>query len=219
MEKTNIAASFRGAAIGATIALLPATFAALLTFLKVIDDFQGDTLQTIAIVQAIGSVAWATCSLTAIGGFKKRRLSIAPLVFIAIGAFAGAILQIISVASEDMVDNITKDFLAKESSTILVISALLANIPIFIGTVKMREFRGMPLACAGSITLAVYPYLLIKLINSKCFFVEAILKLSGVQLLMLIFVVLLLAAELLVVIGLWRAAGSAEDIDRLKLKY
>lgn len=213
MEKTNIAASFRGQAIGATVAMLPITVLFLLIVTKAIRFYDPDdsTLKALVAAQTLGCLTWAICALTSMSGLKKREIPATPVILIAIGAFIGGAIQFICAFDRKLLYDMLDVLYDSDGFGLAIVFALIANLPILIGCNMLNDrLNGMSTARNGFSILAVYPILLLlfsKLIGNS------IHSAKTAETIALIFVLVFLIAEILVVAGFWRAASSAKEID------
>lgn len=213
---TKISGNLRGAALGATLAMLPMAFVMLLTLLKVY--IGEDVAKALVILQFAGCLLWAGCLTGAVSGAKQYNVSGGGLGLCILGILIGGILQIIVVFDESLLNKVFRLADGEMGSFLLILLVtIIINLPLAIGTLKAGStLHSLRRASVGYFILAIYPvvlYLLVLIFVKRSYNYYYGYSSHGLETAMTIFVILLVILALICVSGWWGAASNASDLE------
>lgn len=212
-KPARISGMFRGAAIGATIAMPIFVFYMFLATFEVIEirwpmGFLS-ACRTIAIIQFVGILIWAGCLAGCI--LPAKRLNISPLglgLCIA-GALIGGILQLIVSNDEDLFGKIWFSFFENgkgDGTTLFIVFSILANVPLAIGSfLSGKNLPAMNKVTFAYAVIAVFPLIILALLDS-------IDGRNGQTICLLLFVLLFICIAV-ALMGWWGAVGQAKYLE------
>lgn len=201
-KSVRISGNLRIAALGATVAMLPA---ALVVLLGVLGMSKGmPPFDTLATIQFIGCLVWAGCLVACIPVSKRMDIPALGLGLCIAGVLIGGILQLVVVHDEESIAYMFRDMyfgrsLSAMSSIILY--ACLANVPLAVGSFLLgKNLPAMKTAIFAYAALALFPLIL------------SMLKGKGGTILILLFVLLLICI-IIALMSWWGTVGQAKYLE------
>lgn len=217
-QSPKISGNLRGAAIGATLAMLPVAIFAVLAALEAIKDASEGFGKTIVVIQFIGCLIWAGALTGAIPGAKKLNIPTAGFGACITGALIGGILQLIFVFDEKLLYKFMS--LADgetEALALITLVTVVANLPLAIGTLMLgKHISPLRGASVCYFILSVFPLvevLLAKILIKKSYSYYYGFSASNTKTFLIITVLLLFLLALICVINWWNAVSRASGIE------
>lgn len=214
-KPAKISGMFRGAAIGATIAM---PILALYTFFAVFEVIEISSPydffsagKTVATIQFIGTLIWAGCLAGCLPSAKRLNISSLGLGLCIAGALIGGILQMIVFYVNDgelfgkIWWSIGEDGKG-DGMTLFIVFSILANIPLAIGSfLSGNNLPAMKKATFAYAALTVFPLILLALLD----------PLNGRkgQTIAIMLFVLLFAGIIVAIMAWWGAVGQAKYLE------
>lgn len=215
-QSPKISGNLRGAAIGASLAMLPVAIFAVLAALEAIKDASEGFGKTIVVIQFIGCLIWAGSLTSAISGAKRLNIPTAGFGACITGALIGGILQLIFVFDEKLLYKFIS--LAEgetEALALITLVTVVANLPLAIGTLMLgKHISPLRGASVCYFILSVFPLvevLLAKILIKKSYSYYYGFSASNTKTFLIITVLFLLA--LICVINWWNAVSRASGIE------
>lgn len=217
-QSPKISGNLRGAAIGATLAMLPVAIFAVLAALEAIKDASEGFGKTIVVIQFIGCLIWAGSLTSAISGAKRLNIPTAGFGACITGALIGGILQLIFVFDEKLLYKFIS--LAEgetEALALITLVTVVANLPLAIGTLMLgKHISPLRGASVCYFILSVFPLvevLLAKILIKKSYSYYYGFSASNTKTFLIITVLLLFLLALICVINWWNAVSRASGIE------
>lgn len=217
-QSPKISGNLRGAAIGASLAMLPVAIFAVLAALEAIKDASEGFGKTIVVIQFIGCLIWAGALTGAIPGAKKLNIPTAGFGACITGALIGGILQLIFVFDEKLLYKFMS--LADgetEALALITLVTVVANLPLAIGTLMLgKHISPLRGASVCYFILSVFPLvevLLAKILIKKSYSYYYGFSASNTKTFLIITVLLLFLLALICVINWWNAVSRASGIE------
>lgn len=218
-QPPRISGSFRGAAIGATIAMLPALISLFLVAFKIIDDIE-ETLGTVLIIiQFIGCLIWAGSLTNAISSTKRFDIKTGGIVLCVLGIILGGLFQLIFNFDDSLQESAFSTLYGDDevkSFIIVLLVTLAINLPIAIGTAKIgNKLHGLRGAVFPYSVLAAFPLVILilsKIILKKSEYYYSYTPKSGETLIKVMIVILLICA-ISAIIAWWRSVSNACELE------
>lgn len=217
-QSPKISGNLRGAAIGATLAMLPVAIFAVLAALEAIKDASEGFGKTIVVIQFIGCLIWAGSLTSAISGAKRLNIPTAGFGACITGALIGGILQLIFVFDEKLLYKFMS--LADgetEALALITLVTVVANLPLAIGTLMLgKHISPLRGASVCYFILSVFPLvevLLAKILIKKSYSYYYGFSASNTKTFLIITVLLLFLLALICVINWWNAVSRASGIE------
>lgn len=221
----RISGYLKGAALGATLAMLPMAIYSLLYALKVIEgEPQDDPIKPLAIIQFVGCMIWAGFLISCFLNASRFKISKFGIVLCIGGIILCGMLQLLFTFNYEFRLRVGWFiFLNDDTKAIILISivALISNLPIVLGTNMLR--RRLPvfnIAKIGFLMLALFPIFYIylsKIIISVShydydygYYYKLEYQMST---LFTIASILLFLSVLISIIGWWGASCRAQEIE------
>lgn len=217
-QSPKISGNLRGAAIGASLAMLPVAIFAVLAALEAIKDASEGFGKTIVVIQFIGCLIWAGSLTSAISGAKRLNIPTAGFGACITGALIGGILQLIFVFDEKLLYKFIS--LAEgetEALALITLVTVVANLPLAIGTLMLgKHISPLRGASVCYFILSVFPLvevLLAKILIKKSYSYYYGFSVSNTKTFLIITVLLLFLLALICVINWWNAVSRASGIE------
>lgn len=217
-QSPKISGNLRGAAIGASLAMLPVAIFAVLAALEAIKDASEGFGKTIVVIQFIGCLIWAGSLTSAISGAKRLNIPTAGFGACITGALIGGILQLIFVFDEKLLYKFIS--LAEgetEALALITLVTVVANLPLAIGTLMLgKHISPLRGASVCYFILSVFPLvevLLAKILIKKSYSYYYGFSASNTKTFLIITVLLLFLLALICVINWWNAVSRASGIE------
>lgn len=217
-QSPKISGNLRGAAIGASLAMLPVAIFAVLAALEAIKDASVGFGKTIVVIQFIGCLIWAGSLTSAISGAKRLNIPTAGFGACITGALIGGILQLIFVFDEKLLYKFIS--LAEgetEALALITLVTVVANLPLAIGTLMLgKHISPLRGASVCYFILSVFPLvevLLAKILIKKSYSYYYGFSASNTKTFLIITVLLLFLLALICVINWWNAVSRASGIE------
>lgn len=217
-QSSKISGNLRGAAIGASLAMLPVAIFAVLAALEAIKDASEGFGKTIVVIQFIGCLIWAGSLTSAISGAKRLNIPTAGFGACITGALIGGILQLIFVFDEKLLYKFIS--LAEgetEALALITLVTVVANLPLAIGTLMLgKHISPLRGASVCYFILSVFPLvevLLAKILIKKSYSYYYGFSASNTKTFLIITVLLLFLLALICVINWWNAVSRASGIE------
>lgn len=217
-QSPKISGSLRGAAIGASLAMLPVVIIAVLAALEAIKNASEGFGKTIVVIQFIGCLIWAGSLTSAISGAKRLNIPTAGFGACITGALIGGILQLIFVFDEKLLYKFIS--LAEgetEALALITLVTVVANLPLAIGTLMLgKHISPLRGASVCYFILSVFPLvevLLAKILIKKSYSYYYGFSASNTKTFLIITVLLLFLLALICVINWWNAVSRASGIE------
>lgn len=217
-QSPKISGSLRGAAIGASIAMLPVLFLAILAALEIIKSLDEDLTKALVVIQFIGCLIWAGSLTGAISGAKRLNISSAGLGICIPGALIGGILQMVFIFDESLLFKFMS--LADgetEALALLTLVSIVANLPLAIGTLMLgKSISPLRGASVCYFILSVFPIvmvLLAKILVKKSYSYYYGFSAPNTKTFFIVTILLLFLLALICVINWWNAVSRASGIE------
>lgn len=217
-QSPKISGNLRGAAIGASLAMLPVAIFAVLAALEAIKYASEGFGKTIVVIQFIGCLIWAGSLTSAISGAKRLNIPTAGFGACITGALIGGILQLIFVFDEKLLYKFIS--LAEgetEALALITLVTVVANLPLAIGTLMLgKHISPLRGASVCYFILSVFPLvevLLAKILIKKSYSYYYGFSASNTKTFLIITVLLLFLLALICVINWWNAVSRASGIE------
>lgn len=217
-QSPKISGNLKGAAIGASLAMLPVAIFAVLAALEAIKDASEGFGKTIVVIQFIGCLIWAGSLTSAISGAKRLNIPTAGFGACITGALIGGILQLIFVFDEKLLYKFIS--LAEgetEALALITLVTVVANLPLAIGTLMLgKHISPLRGASVCYFILSVFPLvevLLAKILIKKSYSYYYGFSASNTKTFLIITVLLLFLLALICVINWWNAVSRASGIE------
>lgn len=217
-QSPKISGNLRGAAIGASLAMLPVAIFAVLAALEAIKDASEGFGKTIVVIQFIGCLIWAGSLTSAISEAKRLNIPTAGFGACITGALIGGILQLIFVFDEKLLYKFIS--LAEgetEALALITLVTVVANLPLAIGTLMLgKHISPLRGASVCYFILSVFPLvevLLAKILIKKSYSYYYGFSASNTKTFLIITVLLLFLLALICVINWWNAVSRASGIE------
>lgn len=219
MEQTTpkISGTLKGAAFGATLAMLPILCIISLAAFKIFSGGSEDFAKTLILFQFIGCVIWAICIGAALSNAKKLNVSTGGLALCIPGIIIGGILQLIAIFEPDFISEFVSFGRGSDDAFFIILLITLAvNLPLAIGTLMVgKSLPALRRSTVAYFLIAIYP--LIMLLIFKIFMKQSYGYYgysSNTETAIIITVVLLFLLVLLCVNGWWAAASNARELEK-----
>lgn len=217
-QSPKISGSLRGAAIGATIAMIPLPFIAFFVAVEAFKDMSEGFAKVLVIIQFIGCLIWAGALTGAIPGAKRLNISAAGFGACIAGALIGGILQMIFIFDEKLLYKFMSLANGKTEALVLItLITVVVNLPLALGTLTAgKSLHSLKGASVCYFILSVFPLLavlLYKIIVKKSFNYYYGYSSSGEETCGIVICTLLLLFAIICVISWWRAASNAMNIE------
>lgn len=211
-QSPKISGNLKGAAIGATLAMLPVALIAILFVLRIIKEPDRETEKIFIIFQFIGCLIWAISLTASISKAKLLGIKSSGIGLCILGIILGGIIQLIFAFDRQFQKEIlrfTYDF--ESSLAIITLITAVINIPLVAGTAIMRnKLRAFSAAITTYSILALYP--LIAFIIVKIF-AKSIRSDEALRNLLLLLTLILLISIIISIIAWFRAASNAKVLE------
>lgn len=213
----KISSKLRGAALGATLAMLPMAIILLLGVLKIIKDPSEDIGKVLVVLQFIGCLIWAGCLTGSLSGAKQLNISNSGLALCIPGILLGGILQLVFVFDNSLFYKFMR-FSSGETEALVLILLLtvVTNLPLAIGSLMAgKSLDSLRRSSIGYFALSVFPLislLLFKILTKKTYGYYGY-STSGIETVIIILVILLVLLALTCISGWWGSASDATEIE------
>lgn len=218
-QPPRISGSMRCAAIGATIAMLPAAFFMLLAAFEIIKNIDESIATALIVFQFIGCLIWAGGLTNAISNSKRLDVKTSGIALCIIGILIGGLFQLIFNFDDNLQEKAFSILYGSDelkSFIIILLVSLAINLPLAIGTAKIgSRLHGLRSAVFPYSVLAAFPVVILilsKIILKKSSYYYSYTPKSAETLIKVIVVILFVCA-LSAVIAWWRAASSAKEVE------
>ena len=201
-KSVRISGNLRIAALGATVAILPAALVILLDVLGISKGMP--PFDTLATIQFIGCLVWAGCLGACIPVSKRMDIPALGLGLCIAGVSIGGILQLVVVHDEESIAYMFRDMYFGRSLSAMnsiILYACLANVPLAVGSFLLgKNLPAMKNAIFAYAALALFPLIL------------SMLKGKGGTILILLFVLLLICI-IIALMSWWGTVGQAKYLE------
>lgn len=211
-QSPKISGNLRGAAIGATLAMLPMALIAFLFVLKIIKEPDRETEKIFIVFQFIGCLIWAISLTSSVSKAKQLGIKSSGIGLCILGIILGGIIQLIFAFDRHFQKEIlhfTYDF--ESSLAIITLITAIINIPLVAGTAIMRnKLRAFSAAITTYSILALYPiitFIIVKILAKSIRSDEALRNL------LLLLTLILLISIIISIIAWFRAAFNAKVLE------
>lgn len=211
-QSPKISGNLRGAAIGASLAMLPMALIAFLFVLKIIKEPERETEKIFIVFQFIGCLIWAISLTASISKAKLLGMKSSGFGLCILGIILGGILQLLFAFDRSFqreISHFTYDF--ESSLAMITLITVIINVPIVAGTALIRnKLHAISPAITTYSILALFP--LIAFIIVKIF-AKSIRSESALRNLLLMLTLILLICIIVSIIAWFRAASNAKVLE------
>lgn len=220
-QPPRISGSMRCAAIGATIAMLPAAFFMLLAAFEIIKNIDEAIATALIVVQFIGCLIWAGGLTNAISNSKRLDVKTSGIALCIIGILLGGLLQLIFNFDDNLQEKAFSILYGSDeikSFIIILLVALAINLPLAIGTAKIgSRLQGLRGAIFPYSVLAAFPVVILILskiiLKKSSYYYSYSYSAKSAETLIKVIIVILFVCALSTVIAWWRAVSSAKEVE------
>lgn len=220
-QPPRISGSMRCAAIGATIAMLPAAFFMLLAAFEIIKNIDEAIATALIAFQFIGCLIWAGGLTNAISNSRRLDVKTSGIALCIIGILLGGLLQLIFNFDDNLQEKAFSILYGSDeikSFIIILLVALAINLPLAIGTAKIgSRLHGLRSAIFPYSVLAAFPVVILILskiiLKKSSYYYSYSYSAKSAETLIKVIIVILFVCALSTVIAWWRAVSSAKEVE------
>lgn len=211
----RISGILKGAAFGATLAMLPFSIIFLLVATEVVKERDlGDGLGIILVVlQLLGCLIWSISLMACTSNAKRLNVSTGGIGLSSLGIILGFILQLIVVVAPDVMGGFNLGFAYDGFGRfmILLLLTMVVNLPLAIGTgMTGKKLPALRMAMTNYIILALFP--LVMLILAKVL-LSGYSSFRNLHIYLIITAAALVLCCILAVTAWWRASSDAAELE------
>lgn len=221
-QSPKISGNFKGAALGATIAMLPMALILLLIALKIIKNPSDELGKIFVVLQFIGCLICAGSLLGCITQAKRLNISGSGFGLCIIGILIGGLLQMIFTFSPELLYKVAKLANGETDAILLLLVVSCAiHLPLVFGTALLgRKLPALNSAKVSYSILALYPLILyglakiiIKTPSYYDYFGSSSSYESSIKTFYIVSAIVLGLAILISVIAWWGTLSNASELE------
>lgn len=211
----RISGILKGAAFGATLAMLPFSIIFLLVATEVVNEY--DLSKELGIIlmvlQLVGCLVWAISLMACTTNAKRLNISTGGIGLCCIGIILGFILQLISVVAPNISHGLYPAVYGNGFGgfMVLLLLTMVVNLPLAIGTGMVgKKLPALRMAMTNYIILALFP--LVMLILAKIL-LSGYYAYKNLPIYLIVTAGILVLCCILAITAWWRASSDAANLE------